>query len=326
MKLDRFVAERQQAWRALEALVEEAGGRPHSLGSERLQRMGILYRSAAADLAAARLHFPHQDVVDRLERLVLRSRRLVYSRSPRRFFPTAWKYMTTGYYQCIAERPVPLLLSALLLFGAAALAWIWATVDPAAAAGEVPWGFQDVLEPGVHGTDMGMTGVEQAAFSWYLFTHNTLVTFLAFGLGMAFGLGTAYVLVDNGIILGVIGGVLFGSGNGDFLLELVAAHGVLELSCIVVAGAAGLRVGWSILAPGHLSRGESVAAEGRKVAGLVAGTMPWLLLAGIIEGVVSRRGLDATSCVVVGVSVGAVFWGLVWGRGRNSDPAEFFGA
>jgi uncharacterized membrane protein SpoIIM required for sporulation len=322
VKVDRFIAERQQAWVELQDLIDRAGSRPSRLGAEGLRRLAALYRAAAADLAAARLRFPRQSVVDLLERLVHQGRRLVYAGAPRRFFGPAWRYLSTGYFQEIAARPAPLALAAALLFGSAGLAWVWATLDPVAASGIVPEGFQDVLVPGISGTDLGMSGIEQAAFSWYVFTNNVLVTFGAFGFGIAFGLGTALALVYNGGILGVVGGVLVGSGNGGFFVELVAAHGAIELSCVVIAGAAGLRLGWSILAPGLLTRRASLAAEGRRAAGLLAGTMVWLGVAGLIEGVISRRGLDALSCAAIGLASGAVFWGLVVWRGRFSEAAE----
>jgi len=325
VKVDRFIAERQQAWLELQGLVDRAGTRPRRLGPERLRRLGTLYRSAAADLAAARLHFPQHHVVELLERLVLRARQLVYAGAPRRFLPEAWRYMSTGYFREIAARPAPLALSALLFFGIAAAAWVWGIVDPAAAVGLVPGVFQKALEPGVRGTDMGGTLVEQAAFSWQVFTNNILTTFFAFGLGVSFGVGTAFVLIYNGAVLGVVGGILVGSGNGDYLVELVAAHGAIELSCIIVAGAAGLRIGWSILSPNRLTRSASLVAESRRAVGLVAGTMPWLVLAGLIEGIVSRRGLGAVPCAVIGFVSGALYWGLIVWRGRSSEPAELLG-
>ena len=63
--------------------------------------------------------------------------------------------------------------------------------------------------------------------------------------------GTLYVLLQNGVMLGVVAGLAIGSGNGRVFFELVTAHGVLELSCIVVSGAAGLRLGWAIIDPGQ---------------------------------------------------------------------------
>jgi uncharacterized membrane protein SpoIIM required for sporulation len=152
-------------------------------------------------------------------------------------------------------------------------------------------------------------------------TNNIQVTFLAWGAGLALGIGTAAVLLFNGLILGAVGGLTVGAGNGAFFVELVAAHGVLELSCIVVAGAAGLRLGWAIVEPGRLRRVDALVAEGRRSVELVLGTAPWLVVAGIIEGFVSRQGRAAVPMAVVGAFVGALYWGLVLWRGRGRPDA-----
>ena len=78
-----------------------------------------------------------------------------------------------------------------------------------------------------------------------IFTNNIRVAFLAFAGGILLGLGTLYVLIKNGLMLGATFGLAVGVGNGPPFFELVLAHGVLELSCIAVAGAAGLRIGWA---------------------------------------------------------------------------------
>ena len=79
--------------------------------------------------------------------------------------------------------------------------------------------------------------------------------------GLTLGLLTAYVLASNGILLGAVAGLATGAGNGGDLLRLIVGHGVLELSCIAVAAAAGLRVGWSIVEPGPGTRAEALRAE-----------------------------------------------------------------
>ena len=108
--------------------------------------------------------------------------------------------------------------------------------------------------------DLGLATDEEAAFSAAIMTNNIRVTLLAFAAGILAGLGTAAVLILNGVLLGAIGGLAVGAGNGRPFFELVAAHGVLELSCIVVAGAAGLRFGWALVEPGTGTRGDALAA------------------------------------------------------------------
>jgi len=127
--------------------------------------------------------------------------------------------------------------------------------------------------------------------------------------------------LQNGIMLGVVGGLAIGAGNGHSFFELVTAHGVLELSCIVVAGAAGLRLGWAIIDPGNRTRGEALREEARAAIEIVLGTMPWLVLAGLVEGFLTPSGTGLTVVTAVGLSLGAIFWGLVLWRGAPATGA-----
>ena len=131
------------------------------------------------------------------------------------------------------------------------------------------------------------------------------------------------MLIFNGVILGAVGGLMVGAGNWRGFLELVTGHGVLELSCILVAGAAGLRLGWAIVSPGYRTRGESVRREGRKSVAIALGTAPWLVAAGIVEG--NRARLAESGLAVdltVGVALGLAYWSLVVWRGRVRGEPE----
>ena len=118
----------------------------------------------------------------------------------------------------------------------------------------MPGEYQSVTQPRAEGQDLGLATDDEAAFSAAIMTNNIRVTLLAFAAGILAGIGTAAVLILNGVLLGAIGGLAVGAGNGRPFFELVAAHGVLELSCIVVAGAAGLRFGWALVEPGTPER------------------------------------------------------------------------
>jgi uncharacterized membrane protein SpoIIM required for sporulation len=120
----------------------------------------------------------------------------------------------------------------------------------------------------------------------------------------------------NGVLVGVVAGVGLAAGNGSVLVELLVPHGVLELSCIVVAGAAGLRMGWAVVDPGRRPRGQALAAEARAAMELALGTAVWLVVAGLTEGLVTPLGIGVGPAVAVGVGLGAVYWGLVWRQGR----------
>ena len=227
------------------------------------------------------------------------------------------RFFTHAYWRLIAERPRPLLLSFLLLFGAAGLGALWAVQDPAAAIGIVPKQFRAATEPGHPWHDM--TAGEQAAFTSEIFTNNIWVTLVAFAGGIAAGIPTAGALVFNGLLVGVIGALMTENGNGTGFVDLVTAHGVLELSCLVVAGAAGLRLGWALVEPGHEARRLSLQREARRAVLVAFGTAPWLVVAGIVEGNRARLAETGLGAVIgVGVGLGVVYWGLVVWRGREA--------
>jgi uncharacterized membrane protein SpoIIM required for sporulation len=320
VKLDRFVDEHEPGWTGLRSLLDEAGTKPERLGPARLRRLGSLYRAAAADLAFARRAYPHDPVTRRLERLVIDARQVVYSDAgPRRSL--RW-FLSRGYWQRVRERPWALGAALLMLFGPMVLAAVWAIDDPAAAIGVVPGQFQGAADPG--GGPASLSGGDQAALSSEIFTNNIRVTFLAIAGGILGGLGTAAVTIFNGGFIGAIIGLTIENGSSGRLLRLVLPHGVLELSCIAVAACAGLRIGWALVEPGTLKRGESLRREARPAMELVLGTMPWLVLAGLVEGFVTGD-LGLVGAVVVGGGLGLVYWGLVIWRG-GSEPGAGLGA
>jgi uncharacterized membrane protein SpoIIM required for sporulation len=312
--LERFLRERQAAWRELEELARAARRRPERLGPERVRRLGDLYRAAAADLALARRRFGGDPVVARLELLVGRARHLVYDTRARR--GSIVRFATRDYWRLVAERPLALVISAALLFAPATLSGAWALRDPASATGLVPPEFRDVAEEERPWRDL--EAGEQAAFSSYVFTNNIRVSAVAFAGGIAFGLLTALVLVFNGVVLGTVGGLMIEAGNARGFLELVTAHGVLELTCVVVAGAAGLRLGWSIVEPGRLQRRVSLLREARRSIAIVIGTAPWLVLAGIVESFRAEWAeLGLGTVLGVGFALGGLYWSLVVVCGRR---------
>ncbi|MCZ7528264.1 MAG: stage II sporulation protein M [Acidimicrobiia bacterium] len=184
-----------------------------------------------------------------------RARRLVYDVRPRR--ASLWAFLTTGYWRRVRERPWPLAAAALMLFGPWVLAAVWAVGDPGAAVGVMPSEYRVVADPDhFEGGSDELDAEAQTAFSSLIFTNNIRVAFIVFVGGIAVGLGTVAMLVYQGVIFGAITGMAVWAGNGPPFFELVSPHGVLELSCIVVAGAAGLRLGWALVDPGHRRRGR----------------------------------------------------------------------
>jgi uncharacterized membrane protein SpoIIM required for sporulation len=299
-------------------VIASAKGRPERLGPNGLRELGKLYREAAADLAIARRKWPGDPMTTRLEDLVSRARPLVYDSDEKREGVVA--FFTTTYWRRVAERPGLLFLAWFLLLGPAVLAAMWAMNDPAAAIGLVPAEFGGATMP--EGGDLGLSGGEQAAFASGIFTNNIQVTFLAFAGGVAAGLGTAFVLVYNGTFIGAIAGLAFEAGYGRVFIELVTAHGVLELSCIVVTAAAGMRMGAALVRPGRGTRSKALVKEAQTSVAIVLGTAPWLVLAGLVEGFITPAGIGFEAVIGVGVSLGLIYWGLVLWRGRAPSTDE----
>ena len=317
MKVERFVSDRQASWARLEALVSKAGGRPERLGPDGVRELGARYRAAVADLALARRRFPSDPVTARLERLVAGGRQAVYG--SRRSRPSLRAFLSRGYWRRVRERPVALAVAAALLFGTAALAMLWGATDPGAAGGVVPGDFIDAAQP--PRGDRGLSAADSAAFSSQIFTNNIQVALVAFAGGITAGIATALSLVFNGLILGAVLGLSIDAGTTGDVLRLIAAHGVLELSCIVVAAAAGLRMGWAIVDPGRRTRREALVEEARAAVVIAVGTAPWLVVAGLVEGFVSPSGQSPGTVAAVGLGLGALFWGLVAWRGRPATGA-----
>jgi len=318
MTVRAFSEERKGAWAELSGLLERAGRRPERLGESGVRRLGALYRAAAADLALARRLFPGDPIVGYLETLVAGAGHLVYGARSRT--ESLRTFAATGYWRLIAARLVPLAIAAFCLFGPAFLAGTWALRDPGAAAGLVPAEYRSVTEPR-SGGGLGLAPDEETKFATEIFTNNIRVTFLAFAAGIVFGVGTAVILVFNGVLLGVVGGLAIGAGNGRAFFELVTAHGVLELSCIVVAGAAGMRMGWALVDPGRDTRQRALGRQARDSVQIVLGTMPWLVVAGLVEGFITPAGLGLGPVLVVGLALGLIYWSLVVLRGVKGARA-----
>jgi uncharacterized membrane protein SpoIIM required for sporulation len=217
-----------------------------------------------------------------------------------------------------------LLVAWLLLLAPAAGSAAWATSDEGAALAVVPAQLRAAADPPAAGRDYDPATA--AAFSTEVLVNNIRVTLTAFAGGILLGVGTVASLVFNGLVLGVVGGLAAAGGNGAAFLRLVSAHGPLELSCIVVGGAAGLRLGWAIIAPGRLTRSRSLVLEARRTVEIALGTAPWLVVCGFAEGFLTGPGIALGVQLAIGGVLFATFWGLVLWRGRASEPGARLGA
>jgi uncharacterized membrane protein SpoIIM required for sporulation len=125
----------------------------------------------------------------------------------------------------------------------------------------------------------------------FITQNNIGVAFRAFAGGLPLGLITLLILFTNGMMLGSVGVLIARKGQSAGFWPSIAPHGILELTAIMVAGAAGLMLGWALLHPGDLPRGRALAAAAGDAVRLVAGTIPMFIVAGTIEGFVSFSSL-----------------------------------
>ncbi|MBX3287639.1 MAG: stage II sporulation protein M, partial [Actinobacteria bacterium] len=285
--LPQFVERRQARWDDLEALVDRAdrrgGGR---LDPEAVRRLGRGYRQVTADLAQARRRYPGDPVTTRLEHLARRARPVLYGHVANR--RSVVDYVTTGYWRRVRERPRFLALAAAVLLVPALALGVWTNVDPAggrqlAQVSPLTAGLADGRgrDPDTQRETDPVVNTDLAA---QISTNNARVALVAYAGGLTGGVLTVVSLAFNGLVLGLAAGLSVLAGNGRSFLRLVAPHGILELSLIVTAGAAGLRTGWALLRPGHRTRVEALADDGRAGIEMALGAALLLVPCGLVEG------------------------------------------
>jgi uncharacterized membrane protein SpoIIM required for sporulation len=151
-----------------------------------------------------------------------------------------------------------------------------------------------------------------AEFAAKVTTNNIQVAFIAFAGGILLCALTAAILVVNGANLGFAAGLFTAAGQQPRFYGLVLPHGLLELSSVVVAGAAGLRLGWTLIDPGDRTRSAALAEEGRRAVTIVLGLILTFAVAGTIEGFVTGSSLPTAGRVALGAVVEVAFvWYLV---------------
>jgi len=121
--------------------------------------------------------------------------------------------------------------------------------------------------------------------------------------------------------LGVIAGLMFDAGKADVFLGLLAPHGLIELTAVFLAAAAGMRLGWSVVSPGNRPRGQVLAEQGRAVVAVAVGLVGVLLVAGLIEAMVTPSPLPTFVRIGVGVAAEIAFLTYVFHFGRKAVRA-----
>lgn len=286
----RFRAAREGEWRRLEDILAKAEkGSLRKLPDEDLLALPILYRGALSALSVARETSLDLELVTYLESLCARAYFYVYgvrtSAGSRlaAFFATDWPAAVRAVWK---ETLVALLLVAIGAYAGRLLvasdpSWYGAFV-PAELAGGRDFSASAESLRGALYHEEGASGL--GFFATYLFTHNSQVAVLAFALGFAFGVPTVLLLVYTGGMLGAFFALYGSHGLSYELGGWLIIHGSTEIFAIVLAGAAGLRIGWAVVFPGEAGRLDAAARAGRTAAFVMGGVIVMLLAAGLLEG------------------------------------------
>jgi uncharacterized membrane protein SpoIIM required for sporulation len=313
---NRWIELRRENWSRLEALVlrvESASLK--TLSGDDLRDLGLLYRQAAADLSATRADHSSRTMEAYLNQLVSRAHNHIYS--GQKLSPaTVWEFLAHGYPR-IFRRLLPYSTAALLMFLAGALLGSLVTLArPAFMHAMLGPEMIDKIEHREMWTDSILTAKPQASSA--IMTNNIGVCFYTFAGGIIAGLGTIYLLITNGLSVGVIGVACGQHHMALSLWSFVAAHGALELPAIFISGGAGLRLAAGVLFPGVLRRKDALALAGSESVRLISGTIPMLIVAGCLEGFLSPTrapvGLKFAICLMLLTGLG--YWLSEGGRQR----------
>ena len=285
----RWIEKRKPHWAKLEALLNQSRTSGlKSLSRSDLQELSLLYRQIAADLAAIREDKASVHFARYLNQLLVRAHNTIYSghrASANGVVNFFWKTYPAAFRRNIRHCALAVVIFAIAGLVGAVLTY------------QNPDFKVKLLGPEMVNTinrhqmwTQSIVGIKPLASSGIM-TNNMSVGFTTFALGITAGLGTIYMMAFNGLLIGVIGVACYLSGMSLQLWSFVAPHGVLELPAIFIAGGAGFRIAQGLLFPGVLSRRDSLARAGSEAVQLLLGTVPILIIAGLIEAFVSPTGL-----------------------------------
>jgi uncharacterized membrane protein SpoIIM required for sporulation len=314
--IERFVANRRARWDRLNTLLHRSRSSRSSLSVDELDEMARLYRHTASDLAIARRDFPSDGTTRYVNELVARAYGQIYRDppSPRAAIARFFRYELPREFRSAW----PFLASAAALFFAPLLIAVSVILaSPDAAEMMVPARMLTLIKSGRHWFDI--PDEQRSVMATFIMTNNIRVSFLALAGGMTAGLLTCWVLASNGLSIGAVSGALTSYGLGESLVWWVAGHGFLELSVIIISGGCGLMLGKAILWPGLQPRRDALSAAGIRSMRLLLGSLPFMALAGVIEGFFSPLTIQWTWKLALGLSTGILMWGylLLVGRERS---------
>lgn len=319
-----FVERRSPDWQRLNALTDKAEYGIRQLSSAEFQEYVRVYRRVSADLAAARTQSSNAELIQFLNDLVARAYAVLY-RAPRKGFWSGFREAVLNAARTVRRLKWFVAASAATFFGGILFGYAALNANPRALDAIVPPGMRGVFDEWKHGQFEKKSLVESLAMTNFYASNNPVVA-LTTGATAAgtFGLSTVDRLFENGLLLGALIHELEPHGRVGYLLLNISPHGVTEVSGIILAGAAGLYIGWSILAPGRRRRGEALAGAAKDGVTVLAAGIAMMYLAAPIEGFFSFNASIPDALKLAFALASALAWLLFWaGVGRAEEqPAQ----
>jgi uncharacterized membrane protein SpoIIM required for sporulation len=286
---DVFVAERQPRWNELDRLL--SGKALHRHDGATIATVATLYRIVCSDLMRARSAGYTPDLLAFLDGLVSRAHNAIYGAQPFRLpdflagifveFPRALRRNWVFFLSSTALFCIPLVLGIIAGFGSREVA---SSIMPAAA-------LEGMVDAYSTGFDEGRaTGADAQMAGFYVY-NNVGIAFRCFATGILFCLGSVFFLVYNGLVIGVVTGFVGAAGYGHNILTFMCGHAPFELTAILIAGGAGLQMGWALVDTGGRTRVGSLRRAAPDIARLVIGAACMLIIAAVVEGFWSPSSL-----------------------------------
>jgi uncharacterized membrane protein SpoIIM required for sporulation len=310
MDYARFVRLRRPVWEAFEAELMATRGSLRKAGYETLEDMALRYRQVLHDHALAAARFPGTAAARRLQSLALEGTRRLTGEGRQR--PAGLGMFFARTFPLAFQRQLGLLGIAVALFLVAAL-WGLTVTAIRPAVGLAFLGPEAVrgLAEGRLWTSSLVTTVPPAVSSSKIATNNISVALTAWTFGVLAGVVPLYVVLLNGLMLGATLGVTMHYSLAGELLEFISAHGMLELTLILVSAAAGMALGRALVAAGDQPRAMAVREASRDSLAVLLGCAPWFVVLALVEVFVSpSTEVPASVKLVLGLALEGAFLAL----------------
>ena len=324
-----FAERRQKGWDELDSLSRKSTARGlRALAAEEVSELPALYRDVCADLAAAQAARYSAPLVDYLRGLTATAHGILYGPHAARAregdvaVRHAW---LVAFPRAVRKRRRAMLLATALFFIPLAIGLVLTLRDPSFAFRVAPEAMlRPLADAYARGFDEGRDAGEGTMMAGFYVYNNVGIALRCFALGIFGGLGSAFYLVQNGLTIGAILGYVATQGAAANIGTFIIGHGSLELGAIVLSGGAGLSLGWSVVAPGELTRLASLQRTARDVLVIVAGAAVMLVMAAGIEAFWSASSTPQAVKLAVGGSLFllVIAYILVAGRGSTAEPGE----